>query len=219
MRKRETEAGFIELFLEPWALAIFGAIVALCLLSMPFVEWVEPGEIVVCESRFGGGTEVWRGRTDGETKARWQGFCKVTTYHSLSRGKFREDVTVGETGYAVRGVVFFSLPKDDAALLEIHRAYGSEDGIFETFALPAARQAVRDAAADPDWAKPKDNWAKRQLKGALEYGLKRVSPTGDIWTSHEVKAQLQADLRERLDKVPNSHNIHLLVDLGFVTER
>lgn len=219
MRKRDTEAGFFEVMFEPWALIALAAFVAVCLLLMPFVEWVEPGEIVVCESRFGGGTEVWREPVDGETDAHWQGFCKVTTYHSLTRGKFRQDVTVGENDYAVRGTVFFSLPTNDAALLEIHRAYGSEDGILGKFALPAARQAVQEAAADPDWTKPEGGWAKRQLKGALEYGLKRVSPTGGIWISPEIKKRLQDNLQERLDRVPNPHGIHLLVDLGFVTER
>lgn len=220
MNDRRNEAGMTELDALPILLLIGMVIAAIALLCMPFIEGVNHGEIVVCESRFHDGTEVWRGPDDpSDTDWRWQGLCKVTEYHDRAGFNFREDVMVGETFYRVRGTVFYDLPKDDAKLLEIHAAYGSEEGIEAKLARPALRASLEAAAADPEWAEPEGGWTKRRLKEGLEYGLKRLSPTGAIWSPHEIQKKLQADLKRRLSDAPSPHGIPMTVELSIVTER
>lgn len=210
-----------ELAIIPIALAM--AFIAL--IAMPFVEKVDHDEVVVCESRFGGETEVWRGwLVDGW---RWQGLGKVTTYHAEAGRKFTTEIDVGGTRYVVRGTARFRVFGDDAKILAIHRTYGSEDAIAERHVLPAVDAALREAAADPSWTRLEGDFIERKLKGALEYGLKRVSPTGAIWTSPETRRRLQDDLTRRLTYAPDAagiggqrvRDIPVTVELGFVTER
>lgn len=216
--------GFHDMFSGAPELAA-GLIVAIVLavgclvavLAMPFVENVEHGEVVVCEPRFGGETKVWRGwLVDGW---HWQGLGKVTTYHAEAGRKFSIPIEAGGAAYVVRGVARFRVFGDDAKILSIHRTYGSEDAIASRLVLPAVREAVEQAAADPHWARLEGGLVERKLKGALEYGLKRVSPTGAVWTSHETRRALQDDLNARLVKAHPPSGIPLTVELGFVTER
>lgn len=192
---------------------------AVMLLLIPFVEHVGTGEIVVCETSSGGDkdVEIWRG--DKDPGFHWQGFCKVTTYHRSDTRKFKEPLVADGAHYAVRGKATFRLALDDAQLLEMHRAYGSEDALYARHVLPKLRETLQAAAADPDWAAPKGNIVERKLKGALEYGLKRISPTGHIWTSPEARQELEKELNRRLKASPGSADIPVEVTLGFVTER
>ncbi len=210
-----------ELAIIPVALAM--GLVAL--LAMPFVEKVDRGEVVVCESRFGGGADVWRGwLVDGW---RWQGLGKVTTYHAETGIPFKEEIEVDGTRFIVRGTARFRVFGDDAKILAIHRTYGSEDAIAERHVLPAVEAALRDVAADPSWTRLEGGFVERKLKGALEYGLKRVSPTGAIWSSPETRRRLQEELTRRLTYAPDAsgiggqrvRDIPITVELGFVTER
>ena len=190
----------------------------IALVVSPFVETVAPGEITVCESRFGRGIEVWR-NSGKEADMHWQGLCRVTTYHAHARVPFKEPLDVGEMRYTVRGDARFDMPSGDAELLAVHEAYGSEEGVVEKLVTPAVRQALDAAAADPDWAVPDGGWASQKLKAGLEYGLKRLSPTGAIWSPHEIKKKLQQDIRRRLAGALNPLGVPLDVELGFVTER
>ncbi len=198
-------------------LPIAAFVLGVALIAMPFVENVEHGEVVVCESRFGGGTDVWRGwLVDGW---HWQGLGEVTTYHAEAGRKFAVPVEAAGASFVVRGVARFRVFGDDAKILDIHRTYGSEDAIASRLVLPAVEKAVRAAAADPDWASPQGGFVERNLKGALEYGLKRVSPTGAVWTSHETRRALQDDLNARLAAAHTPSGIPITVELGIVTER
>jgi len=190
---------------------------ALVLLAMPLVEFIESNDIVVCESRFGGDAEVWRGESDVDL--RWQGLCRVTEYHERALVTFRREIDVDGTRFVVRGTARFRLEGDDARVLEIHRAYGSESGIDRKVVLPAVEHALEDAAADPSWVRMDGNYVERKLKDGLEYAMKRVSPTGHVWTAPETRVKLQQELNRRLAATPTAYDIPIRVDLGFVTER
>ena len=196
---------------------ILAVIGLLAVLSMPFVEKVEPGEIVVCESRFGGGTEVWRGwMVEGW---HWQGLGKVTEYHADAGRKFATEIDVDGTRYVVRGTARFRVWGDDDKILAIHRTYGSEDVIADKLVLPAVDAALREAAASPSWTRRDGNLVERKLKDGFEYALKRVSPTGSVWTAPETRVKLQQEMNARLSGVTGPHDIPMTVELGFVTER
>ena len=49
--------------------------------------------------------------------------------------------------------------------------------------------------------------------------MKRVSPTGAVWSSQEIKKKLRVEMRRHLAETPNPYAIPLDVELGIVTER
>ncbi|HTK60249.1 MAG TPA: hypothetical protein VL283_03545, partial [Candidatus Baltobacteraceae bacterium] len=59
---------------------------------------------------------------------------------------------------------------------------------------------------------------ERKLKSALEYGLKRVSPNGRIWSAPETKRALTDDVQRRIDARTFPTGVSVRVQLGFVTE-
>lgn len=215
MRKRNPESGFIELLFEPWALAVIGVVLVACLLSYPFLTSVDQGEIVIKDC--GGDLTVWRSPQD--EGIHWDGLCRTETYGAAAGRKFKEPLPGADVDVMIRGRAYALLPSDDAAMLALHRAYGSEDAFLDQAIMPAVMEDIRAAVADPAWHEPKGNIVERKLKGALEYGIRRISPTGAIWSSHETKRALTDDIRRRLDARAFPAGIQVQVELGFVTER
>lgn len=215
MRRRDPQAGFIELLIEPWALAVIGVVILVCALAYPFVTSVGRGEIVVKDC--GGDLTVWRSPRD--EGLRWDGFCRTETYGAVVGVKLSEPLPGADVDVTLRGRAYASLPADDAAVIALHREYGSEDAFVARAIAPAVLEDVRAAVAEPDWHRPKGNIVERKLKGAIEYGMRRVSPTGAVWTSHEAKRALSTDIQRRLDARSFPAGIRVVVDLGFVTER
>lgn len=225
MRKRNPEAGHTELDLlfSPWFWAILAVVAAVSSLSYPFLTSVDRGEIVIRDCD--GDLTVWRYPKD--EGVRWDGFCGVTTYYEIDSVSFKEPVVVDGRRFTVRGTVRFPMPADDAEMRALHEEYGSRAALVDKLVMPAVMAAIHDAAADPTWAQPQGNYVERKLKGAFDYGLKRVSPTGAIWTSHETRQRLQEDLNKRLafgTPDPGLYDkplrrIPLTIELGFVTER
>lgn len=189
----------------------------LAILSMPFVENVSYGEIVVCESRFGRGKKVWRGGLDDSWH--WQGLGQVSEYHEEARRNFRKEIQVDGTRYIVRGTVRFQLLGNDAKILALHQTYRSEDAIAERLVLPAVYAAIDQAVVDPTWTSLEGGFVERKLKGGLEYALKRVSPTGSIWMAPEARERLESYLNARLAQDRSDHSMPIVIELGLVTER
>ena len=173
--------------------------IAAMLVLMPFVEKVAADEIVVCETSYGDGkdVDVWRG--DKDPGFHWQGLCRITTYHRTGTASFKEPMTVDGRQYVVHGTASFDLSKlDDARMLEMHRAYGSEAGIYAGTVRAQVRSVLEEAAEDPDWAEPNGNYVERKLKGAFEYGLQRFKLSDGIVTTAKARQGLERELNRRL---------------------
>lgn len=219
MRKRHPEAGFSELDLlfNPWFWAVVAVIVAGSALVYPFLTSVDRGEIVVKDC--GGDLTVWKYPKD--EGVHWDGLCRTETYFAIDSVSFKEPIVVDGVRYVVRGTATFDLIDfDDDQVKALHRTYGSEAGVSNKV-LGQVRIALQGAAADPGWAEPKGNIVERKLKGALEYSLKRVSPTGAIWTAPETRQALEREVNRRLIALSGTDDPSLepTVTLGFTTER
>lgn len=189
------------------------ALVVVAILS-PFVTSVGPGEIVVEDC--GGTLTVWRAPKD--QGLHWDGLCSTTTYHEATALSFNRIVEVDDARVKLRGRLIVRLSGDDEAIRAMYTHAASEEMLTEEI-VPAAMDDVLAAAADPGWHKPQGGFVARELKGAFEYGLRRVSPTGAIWSTHEAKKALESDMRRRLRERAFPYGLTVDAELGFVTER
>lgn len=214
MKRRNPESGFIELLFEPWAWAIIGVVLVVCALVYPFLTSVDQGEIVIkdCGDR---DVTVWRSPADDGVH--WDGFCRTETYYGSDTRSFKEPIVVDGVHYTVRGTATFGVSHLlDRQIVELHRRYGSADALYQAIVLSPIHLALSEAVADPAWAQPQGGFVERKLKGVLEYGLKRISPTGHIWTAPETRQALEKRLNQRLTELGT---LPTTVTLGFVTER
>ena len=184
------------------------------------LSYVESDESVVKDCD--GELTVWRAPEDAGLK--WDGLCRTATYDDTLQRKFREEIDVDGARVTLRGryaVLFRRQHPDD--IRDLYRAYGKQEAFMKKVVIPAVREDILAAAADPAWHRPKGGAIKRELKNALEYGLRRVSPTGHIWTSPEARHALEDDIQRRLDERTLSGTmpggVIVTLQLGFVTER
>ncbi len=208
----DTPAEFVGLLVGLVAAAIAVVVGAAC---YPFVTSVGSNEIVIEDC--GGDLTVWRHPRD--EGLHWDGLCRTRTYPAGSFVSFKEPAQGAGADVTLRGSLAVKLPADDDAMRALHRTYGSHAAFIDAAVRPVLLEELRAAAADPAWHEPKGNIVERKLKGALEYGIKRVSPTGAIWTSQEAKRALTEDVRRRLAARTFPPGVTVRFELGFVTER
>lgn len=214
MKRRTSFLGIDEPPLGPAAAIVIGAALLVWLALTPFVTHVGQGEIVVEEC--GRALTVWRGSR--EPGFHWDGLCATVAYPQELVMPFSEPIEVDEARVKLRGKVLVRLPADDDGVRELHRKTGSVEALTREIA-PMAMSEVLSAAADPGWHRTKGNPIERLGKDALEYALRRVSPTGAIWSSHEARHALEADIRRRLQARSFPYGLKADIELGFVTER
>jgi hypothetical protein len=214
---RDDEDGFLMSAFrrEPWLAAIPVILLSL-ILGYAFVSDVGPDEIIVKDCG-GVDQEVWRGHDEGGLQ--WDGLCRTATYHAYLREGFSERVATDGVDARIRGTIVIMAPVHDEDLLRIYEDMGGSEERFVEAIWPGIMQDVMAAAADPAWHRPQGGIVKRELKGALEYGLKRVSPTGHLWTAPEARRALQEDIQRRLDARLFPRGVTVKITLGFLTER
>lgn len=179
------------------------------------LSYVEPGESVVKDCD--GDLTVWRGPEDAGIK--WDGLCRTATYNDAVQGSLREEIKTDGTRVTLRGRYLALFPQDAERVLQIYRAHGRQDDLMRDVIDRAVVEEVRAAAVDSAWHQSHGGVIKRGLKDALEYGLRRVSPTGDIWSAPEAKHALEDAIQRRLDTHVFPPGVTVQIQLGFVTER
>lgn len=189
---------------------------AVTILMYPFFSYVEPDESVIKDCD--GELTVWRAPAD--EGIRWDGFCRTATYDDTLQRKFREEVVADGVRVTLRGRYAVLFPREHPdRIREIYREYGQQDAFMGKAIDPVVREEILAAAGDPAWHRPTGGIIKREIKNALEYGLRRLSPTGRIWTSPEARHALEDDIQRRLDARAFPGKVIITVQLGFVTER
>lgn len=217
MRKRNAQSGHIAALSETNIAAISLAIIFVCALICVVLTSVDPNEIVIEDCGGGGALVVWR--APGDEGIHWDGLCATETYHAVVTARFQERISFGGGALTVRGGMIVRFPDADLDMSAMHGAYGSEDAFLNEAVFPNVVEDVRAAVADPAWHQPQGGAAKRELKNALDYALRRLSPTGAIWSAPEAKQALARDIQRRLDARPFPYGLRVEIRLGLLTER
>ncbi len=179
------------------------------------LSYVAPNESVVRDCD--GDLSVWRAPEDGGFK--WDGLCRTATYEDDDYVGFREEVSVEGQVVTLRGHYVVHFPQDADDIASIHRIYHGDSRAALREIGSDVMTEILAVAQDPSWRHLSGGVIRRSAKEALEYGVHRLSPTGDIWLSPESKRALGAAIQGRLDGHLWPPGVSVTVRLGFVTER
>jgi hypothetical protein len=197
-----------------WAIALLCILISILLFLFTCITDVGEGETVIRDCD--GVLTLWHAPAD--QGLHWDGTCSVRSYPDVSAISFREDVTTDGMAVIVRGFYIVHPPSDGDRLKEIHRTFGSHRSYLERGIDVPVRAAIRQAASQPSWRILKGGPIESELKNALEYGIRRFSPTGAIWSVPESKHALAREIQRRLDATILPSGTAVSVELGFVTE-
>ncbi len=185
------------------------------LITSPFFEYVSDGEVVVedCD----GVLEIWRGGRDNGPH--WDGTCETVTYSVLPTHDLFLIAAVDGVDVQVHVYVSAQLPDNDESMRALHKAHHSESSFMNNLLNDEVRGDLRAAVRDPSWHIPKGGILKRNLKRALDYTLRRVSPLGTIWSSPEARRSLESEMQRRLDARAFPYGVHPTIRIYRITER
>jgi hypothetical protein len=212
LNERHHTKSRLETFLIAACIAIFLAALVLGSLT----SRVGAGEIMVKEC--GGERTVWRSPAD--KGFHWIGLCVTRTFHAIMYRSFSVQAKREGVNYFIRGVATVRAPEGDADLLALSGRFPSEEALFNRSVLARVMETTRRLAEDPIWLKTRrGGWVQNQFKDGLEYGLKRLSPTGHIWSSHESRHELQNEINIALQTGVSEDHLPITVELGLIIER
>lgn len=200
-----------------WIIAAFFLIIIGIgyVISAPFFEYVSDGEIVVedCD----GSLTVWRGGR--ENGLHWDGLCSTTTYDVYADYDLSLLVSVDGVEVQVRGDIRFPLPEDDVSIQALYKTHRTERAFVNTMIDSRMLEELHETAKDPSWHVPKGGIVKRNLKRALDYTLRRISPVGAFWASPEAIKSLEEKMQHRLDTRTFPYGVHPTIYIKRVIER